>query len=88
MASGPIKKITSIANGNVLTSGDLNDLKGASNAGFYYIQTGVAHSPQNWSWLLVMGGTGTVQVVFTQNKIILRAYTGSPLAWTDWVTIQ
>lgn len=86
MASGTINKPI-ITNGKILNSGDLNDLKGAENAGFYYIQTGVSHSPQDWSWLLVMGGTGTVQVCFSQNKIIIRAYTGSPLAWTSWTTI-
>ena len=86
MASGTIK-MPSITNGRILNSGDLNDLKGSENAGFYYVQTGVNNAPQAWTWLLVMGGTGTVQLLFSQNRIYLRAYTGNPLAWTNWTNI-
>lgn len=67
-----------------LSSGDLDDLKGVDKTGFYYIRTGVAHAPQDWIWCLVIGGIGTVQLCFSQNNIFERAYTGSPLAWTEW----
>ena len=81
------EKIPTIANSRILNSGDLNDLIGAENAGFYYIQPGVTNAPQTWTWLLVMGGTGTAQLMLSQNRLYLRAYTGSPLAWTAWTTI-
>lgn len=68
-----------------LSSGDnLNNLIGDSATGFYYVGVGVANAPQDWTWLIVIGGSGTMQVGFSENKIFLRAYTGSPLLWTSW----
>lgn len=69
---------------NTLSNVDLNDYKGIDAAGFYFISTGVQNTPANWSWLIVIGGSGTTQIVIQTNAIYVRAYTGSPLAWTTW----
>ena len=63
---------------------DLNTLTGWDSAGLYQISTSVANSPASWCWLLVIGGAGTIQVVFESSRINMRAYTGSPLAWGSW----
>lgn len=65
---------------------DLDDYK---TTGFYGITSGALNSPQNWTWLMVIGAAGgVVQVVFAQNKIMIRAYTGYPLAWTAWKSVS
>lgn len=69
---------------NTLSNVDLNDYKGIDAAGFYYISTGVQNTPASWSWLIIIGGSGTVQIVIQTNAIYVRAYTGNPLAWTTW----
>ena len=66
---------------------NLNDFKNQNCCGFYYCQAGVANAPTDWSWLLVINGSGTIQVCFTQSRIFIRAYTGNPLAWTNWASI-
>lgn len=65
---------------------DLDDYK---TTGFYGITSGAANAPQNWTWLMVIGAAGgVVQVVFAQAKIMVRAYTGYPLAWTAWKSVS
>lgn len=66
---------------------DLNDYKGVDKAGFYYLQEGVANAPTNWIWMEVINGSGTIQICYTANRCWQRAYTGSPLAWTEWVSM-
>ena len=66
---------------------DLNNFKDQNCCGFYYCKTNVVNAPTSWMWLLVINGVGTVQIGFTQNRIYIRAYTGNPLAWTNWVSI-
>jgi len=65
-----------------LSSGD--DLDNVKTPGFYYIRSGVANCPEDWTWMIVIGGLGIRQVLFRTNLISTRAYTGSPLAWTTW----
>ena len=65
-----------------LFSGD--DLNNVTTPGFYYIRSGVANCPEDWTWMIVIGGLGIRQVLFRTNLISTRAYTGSPLAWTTW----
>ena len=73
---------------DVLGSGDnLNNLTGNDKAGFYQITTGVTNAPASWSWLLVLSGAGTAQIVFDSTKIYSRVLTGSPLAWTAWKSV-
>ena len=68
-----------------LTSGDdLNNLYNDYDSGFYRINSGVAHSPQDWCRLIVIGGSGCAQLVITPSTLYYRMYTGSPLAWSSW----
>jgi hypothetical protein len=78
LVSNAIKK------GRLTAGADLNDYKGIYNSGLYEITNGVANTPQAWTWLIVIGGTGTAQIVVGQNVIYVRCYTGTPLAWTVW----
>lgn len=89
MAEGKIKNPTpSATTVRVLVSGDnLNDIYGNLLTACY-ITSGVINSPDSWVWLLVLGGTGTTQVIFAPNYIKIRSYTGSPIAWTQWRTVN
>ena len=74
--------LSNVLKSTTLGSGsDLNDVK---TPGFYYITTGVANCPEDWTWCMVIGGMGVRQVLFRTNVISCRAYTGSPLTWTVW----
>lgn len=64
---------------------DLNDFKGTGYAGMYYLQAGVNNAPSDWCWMLVINGSGTVQICCSQNGMWIRAYTGYPMTWTNWV---
>lgn len=69
--------------------GSGTDLDNYKTTGFYGITSGAANAPQNWTWLMVIGAAGgVVQVVFAQAKIMIRAYTGYPLAWTAWKSVS
>lgn len=69
--------------------GSGTDLDNYKTTGFYGITSGAANAPQSWTWLMVIGAAGgVVQVVFAQNKIMIRAYTGYPLAWTAWKSVS
>ena len=68
-----------------LTSNDnLNNLYNESDSGWYSLQANVQNAPANWCRMLVIGGAGCAQIVITATEIIIRMYTGSPLAWTTW----
>ena len=83
MAESRIKKNQFFV--RTLSSGDdLNNIRGTENAGAYYITTGVTNAPVAWTWLLVLGGVGTIQILFGESFIRIRAYTGNPIAWTSW----
>ena len=68
-----------------LSSGDLNDLRGMEKSGLYSITTGVTNSPTTWAGLVVTSNdTSTFQMVYKGDAVYTRAYTGDPLAWTEW----
>lgn len=67
-----------------LSNVDLNDYRAS---GFYYIRTGVANAPADWCWCIVCNGIGTMQMCVIANRIYVRCYTGSPLAWTNWKSV-
>lgn len=69
--------------GGLSSSDDLNNV---TTRGFYQITTQPTNSPVAWSSLMVSGGGETVyQTLFSSNFIYTRAYTGNPIAWTDWL---
>lgn len=71
----------------LLSSGDdLNNLNTVSSSGFYYIQGGVSHSPQDWCALIVIGrdGGGCTQIAVSSVNLFYRQYTGNPLSWSTW----
>lgn len=69
------------------SSTNLNNLRGASAAGFYEVGANVPNAAQDWGFLLVWGVDGTIQVEVVPSKIYVRAYTGAPKAWTAWKSI-
>lgn len=72
----------------VLRSGDdLDNYKGTNATGLYEITTGVANAPIEWCWMLVIGGSGSIQIIFSQTRIYVRAYTGNPLHWQAWCQV-
>lgn len=73
--------------GIIYSGDDMNNYTGTDKTGFYEIRNNVGHTPQDWTWCIVIGGSGTLQLAFSQNKIFIRAYTGTPLTWTAWRSI-
>lgn len=76
-----IKAIASSIKTGSLYNVDLNDYKGT---GLYEITTNNSHAPTTWAWMLVIGGIGSIQIVFAQTYIYVRTYSGSPLTWSTW----
>lgn len=66
---------------NSLSNVNLDNYK---TTGFYYITTNVTNAPVSWCWCIVVGGVGTAQIIITPGALHVRAYTGSPAAWTQW----
>ena len=66
------------------SSDDLNDLYNEADSGWYSLGNNVQNAPESWCRMLVIGGSGCSQVVFTATFIYVRMYTGSPLAWLAW----
>ncbi len=85
MAESVIKK--DIPFRRPLVGVDLNDLNSESASGLYEVRNGCTNTPAPWIWLLVIGGLGTTQVAFSTSWIKTRAYTGSPITWTEWKTV-
>lgn len=73
---------TTMLNGS---SKNLNDYK---TTGFYYIVTNVTNAPTTYAWMLVISSGSSsgacIQIVLKANIIYARAFTGDPLAWTNW----
>ena len=92
MASGTINKIKLADLNGVskdaveLSNGD--DLNDCHESGFYYIYPGVKNAPEVWSWCIVCNGLGTMQMLLNANKLYVRYYTGTPLEWTQWVSVS
>lgn len=77
--------LANVSKKGIIRSGDdMNNYAGLNKTGFYEIQSGVANAPTTWVWCIIIGGTGTLQLVFSASRIYVRAYTGNPLAWTTW----
>lgn len=88
MATGTIPFLSGV-HATLTNADDLNNIYGVDKQGLYYLAGGVANSPADWSWMLVCGGNGTCQIVFTESGVIYtRAYTGSPLSWRPWYAIN
>lgn len=66
------------------SNNNLNDLYNEADSGWYSLGANVQNAPESWCRMLVIGGGGCSQIIFTSTNIYTRMYTGSPLAWTAW----
>ena len=73
-------------------NGSSKDLNDYSNTGFFTIGTDVVNSPVNYAWLMIIRSPGSdnacVQVLIKPGMVHIRAFTGNPLAWTNWYKVN
>ena len=70
-----------------LANTDINTIKGESAQGVYSVGGNNSNIPNaaNWSVMFVLYSFGgTHQLIYNANALLIRSYTGAPLAWTAW----
>ena len=86
MASSVIRFIKGVNNTTSIgDGGDLNDLQGGDNCGFYNVQPGVSNGPTTGYSSLLVGSHQ--QIATTKEKIFYRHHSGSPATWSSWAEI-